>query len=106
MNAAPHQSSRKVSPIHVPSSSNGERSLRLRLNSGKGFGANGKMLIDVLTQQRHCRNVTLRKSYNRATIETGSAIHSDLLERKPKPSPGANPKLCVGAFFCLDAERG
>jgi hypothetical protein len=39
----------------------------------KGFGANRKMLIDVLTQQRHCRNVTLRKSYNRAIIETGSA---------------------------------
>jgi hypothetical protein len=27
----------------------------------------------VLTQQRHCRNVTLRKSYNRAIFETGSA---------------------------------
>jgi hypothetical protein len=60
-------------PVPLKPSSKGERSLRLRLNSGKGLGAKRKMLIDVLTQQRHCRNVTLRKSYNRAIIETGSA---------------------------------
>jgi hypothetical protein len=75
MNAAPHERRRKVSPMHVPLTheAKAERSRRLRLNSGKGFGANRKMLIDVLTQQRHCRNVTLRKSYNRAIIETRSA---------------------------------
>jgi hypothetical protein len=54
MNATPHESRRKISPMHVPlkPSSKGERSRRLRLNSGKGFGATRKMLIDVLTQQR------------------------------------------------------
>jgi hypothetical protein len=32
-----------------------------------------KMLIDVLAQQRHCRNA-VTKSYNRAVVETESAL--------------------------------
>jgi hypothetical protein len=46
--------------MHVPLklSSEGERFLRLRLNSGKGFDANGKMLIDVLAQHQRMRTPT------------------------------------------------
>jgi hypothetical protein len=33
-----------------------------------------KMLIDVLAQQRHCRNVTVTKSDNRAVVETELAL--------------------------------
>jgi hypothetical protein len=47
------------------------------------------MLIDVLAQHRPCRNVTLRKSYNRAVVETGSGTYAPIcLNVQPKPSPG------------------
>jgi hypothetical protein len=33
-----------------------------------------KMLIDVLAQQRYCRNVTVTKYCNRAVVETELAL--------------------------------
>jgi len=68
------------------------------------------MLIDVLTQQRHCRNVTLRKSYNRAVAETGSGTYAPIcLNVQPKPSPGrmaAPNSLRPGLSFRGVHEQG
>jgi len=50
--------------------------------------SNRKMLFDVLTQQRHCRNITLGKSYNRAVVETGSGTYAPFcLKCNPNPAP-------------------
>jgi hypothetical protein len=34
-----------------------------------GFGSSRKIVMDVLAQQRHCRNVTVTESYNRVVAE-------------------------------------
>jgi hypothetical protein len=65
--------------------------------------AETKMLIDVLAQQRHCRNVTLTKSYNRAVVETGSGTYAPIclnaIPTQPRSRPNglSRPRLS----FCL-----
>jgi hypothetical protein len=93
--------------MQVPLSpwSKGERPLRLRLNSGTGFGANRKMLVDVLAQQRHCRNVTVTKSYNRAIVETGSGTYAPICLNAIQTQPRSCPKLIATGAFILPGPR-
>jgi hypothetical protein len=65
------------------------------------------MLIDVLTQQRHGRNVTQRKSYNRAIIEKPDRrIRSNLLKREAQTRPPApTPTLRWGFNFVWTFAR-
>jgi hypothetical protein len=65
-----------------------QRPLRLRQNSGRAFVLIEKMLMVVLAQQRHCRNVTVTKSYNAPFLKPDRRIPSNLLERSPNAAHG------------------
>jgi hypothetical protein len=74
-----------------------QRPLRLRQNSGTSSVPIEKILIVVLAQRRHCRNVTGTKFYNSAMQRAHSRIRSNLPQRKP--SPGRAPNQASGLSF-------
>jgi hypothetical protein len=77
-----------------------DRPLRLGLNSGTGFGAIRKMLIDVLAQQCDCRKVAVTESYSCAVVESGSGTYSPICLKCIPAQPRSRPQTWDRGFYC------